>query len=236
METKRVKLKDWHRETKRGREILRSLCLLLASGLYGRGKVENLREIDEYPWHAGIHTLTTSTHMFLFIFLGFPLPSYHLCFSALLSSPLLFSPFPLFPCCCLHFFPFSVVTNPVPQGKNIPHSKGKKALTHDSCRHAQTQSHQTYIHKQTHRGNRHPAHIKEVAKAWWLEAGGCLQTTVILPSWQRAARTFLHSAKLSDWHLQSAKHRNAAVHDNCGGFLSASWLMWKLVEANGMNY
>lgn len=92
------------------------------------------------------------------------------------------------------------------------------------------------IHPQTDRGNRHPAHVTEVAKAWWLVAGGCLQTTVILPSWQRAARTFLHSAKLSAWHLQSAKHRNAAAHDNCGGLFSASRLMWGLVEANGMNY
>lgn len=33
----------------RKKQILQSLCLLLASGFYGRRKVENLREIDEYP-------------------------------------------------------------------------------------------------------------------------------------------------------------------------------------------
>lgn len=99
-------------ETKRGREkqILQSLCLLLASGFYGRGKVENLREIDEYPWHAGTHALTQSTHTFLFIFVGvslslhstpilsYPLPLYSPLLS-LYSPPLL-----LFPClpiqCC----------------------------------------------------------------------------------------------------------------------------------------
>lgn len=90
----------------------------------------------------------------------------------------------------------------------------------------QTQSHQTYIHKQD-RGNRHPAHLNEVAKALWLVAGGCFQTTVILPSWQSTARTFLHSAKPSAWHLQSAKHRNAAPHDNCSGLFPPSWLMWR---------
>lgn len=30
------------------------------------------------------------------------------------------------------------------------------------------------IHTQTDRGNRHPAHTKEVAKALWLVAGGLL--------------------------------------------------------------
>lgn len=82
-------------------------------------------------------------------------------------------------------------------------------------------------HTQTDRGNRHSAHIKEVAKALWLIAGGCLQSTVILHPFQYAARTFLHSAKLSAWHLQSAKHRNAAAHDNCSGLFFLSWLMQK---------
>lgn len=42
---------DSESEQKEGRkkQILQSLCLLLASGFYGRRKVENLREIDEYP-------------------------------------------------------------------------------------------------------------------------------------------------------------------------------------------
>lgn len=73
------------KETKRGseKEILESLCLLLASGFYGRGKVENLREIDEYPWYAGTHALTQSTHTFLLIFVGFPFLS-----PSLISFPL----------------------------------------------------------------------------------------------------------------------------------------------------
>lgn len=75
---------------------------------------------------------------------------------------------------------------------------------------------------QTDRGNRHPAHIKEVAKALWLVAGGCMQSTVILHPFQYAARTFLHSAKPSTPYLQSAKHRNAAAHDNCSGLFFPS--------------
>lgn len=141
--------------------------------------------------------------------------SSHLC-RGFLSSPL----------CFFHVFPFHAVTNPVLRGKDMyltarvrrPHSRLMQ-------KHANTTA--PNIHTQTDRGNRHPAHIKEVAKALWLVAGGCLQTTVILPSWLRAARTFLHSAKLSAWHLQSAKHRNAAAHDNCSGLFSPSWLMWR---------
>ncbi len=74
-------------ETKRGRkkQILQSLCLLLASGSYGRGKVENLSEIDEYPWHAGADALTQSSPTFPLIFVGVSLTS--------LPSPLLSSPF-----------------------------------------------------------------------------------------------------------------------------------------------
>lgn len=97
-------------------------------------------------------------------------------------------------------------------------------------------SHPAHTHTHAGRGNGHWAHINEVAKALWLVAGGCLQTTVTLPSWQRSARTFLHSVKPSAWHLQSAEHRHAAAHDNCSGLFSPSGLMWRQVEANGMNY
>lgn len=108
------KLQSWEKivkqaarqsEKQRGKEkqILQSLCLLLAPGFYGKRKVENLREIDEYPWHA----LTQTAHTFLLFFVG-----------VFLSSPLL---------CLFHVFPFSTVTNSVQQGKDIPYSKGKKA-------------------------------------------------------------------------------------------------------------
>ena len=85
--------------------------------------MKNLREIDEYPGYAGAHALAQSTHTVLLIFVGVSLPllSPPLC-SALLGSPSI-----LLPSCCFHVFPFSAVTNPVPQGKNIPHSKGREA-------------------------------------------------------------------------------------------------------------
>lgn len=96
-------------ETKRDAE----LCLLTASGFYGRGKVENLGEIDEYPWRSGASALTLTAHTFLLIFVG-------------VSSPLRFS----------RVFQFAAVTNPQMQGKAILHSKGKSGLwwTHtDPC-------------------------------------------------------------------------------------------------------
>ncbi len=177
------------------------------------------------------HTCTHTIH---------PHISSHLCggfpYSPLLSSPLLCCPLPLFstpPAVSMSshsgfwLIPYHRVRIYLTARVRRPHSRLMQ-----KCANTIT----TNIHTQTDRGNRHPAHIKEVAKAWWLVAGGCLQTTVILPSWQRAARTFLHSAKLSAWHLQSAKHRNAAAHDNCSELFSPSQLMWGLVEANGMNY
>lgn len=99
-------------ETKRKRQISQ-LCLLTASGFYGRGKVENLEEIDEYPWRSGTSALTQTAHAFLLIFVGD-------------SSPLCFSP----------VFLFAAVTNLQTQGKAIRHSKGKSGLgwTHaDLC-------------------------------------------------------------------------------------------------------
>lgn len=92
---------------------LTELCFLTASGFHGRGKVENLGEIDEYPWRSGASALTQTAHTFLLIFVG-------------ISSPLRFS----------GVFQFAAVTNPPTQGKGIPHSKGKSGLrwTHaDPC-------------------------------------------------------------------------------------------------------
>lgn len=57
---------------------LTELCLLLASGFYGRRKVENLGEIDEYPWRSGASALCTNR----------PHVPSHLC-RGFLSSPLL---------------------------------------------------------------------------------------------------------------------------------------------------
>lgn len=103
--------------------------------------MENLREIDEYPGYAGAHALAQSTHTLLLIFVGVSLP---------LLSALLCSPSILLPSCCFHVFPFSVVTNPVPQGKNIPHSKGRKAPLQSpaqTCKHNHAKH--TYTNRQT---------------------------------------------------------------------------------------
>lgn len=87
------------------------------------------------------HTCTHTIH---------PHISSHLCgvslplpFSHFLSSPLLTS-------CCFYVFPFSVVTNPVPQGKHIPHSKGKKAPEQTHAEHTRKHNHakHTYANRQ----------------------------------------------------------------------------------------
>lgn len=83
--------------------------------------MENLREIDEYPWHAGSHALTHNPPTYFFSSLwGFPLlspPSTRLSSALLLFSTPLTASVPSHP---------GVVTNPVPHGKNIPHSTGKE--------------------------------------------------------------------------------------------------------------
>lgn len=83
-----------------------------ASGLYGRGILGKL--MSTHAMQAHTHSHTQSTNIFLLIVVGFPFIS---------SPPLSIH----LPSCCFHVFPFTVETNPVLQGKNIPHSKGKKA-------------------------------------------------------------------------------------------------------------
>lgn len=162
--------------------------------------MENLSEIDEYPWHAGTHALRQTAHTFLLIFVG-------------VSSPFL-----------LHSVLGLILYHRVRIYLTARVQRPRSRLMQ---KHANTIIPNTHTQTGQGRGNRHPAHIKEVAKALWLVAGGCMQSTVILHPFQHAARTFLHSAEPSARHLQSAKHRNAAAHDNCSGLFFPSKLMQK---------
>lgn len=97
---------------------------------------------------------THSTNIFLLIVVGFPFIS---------SPPLSIH----LHSCCFHVFPFTVETNPVLQGKNIPHSKGKKAPPPHPrgglSKNAETQTCQTYMHNQTEETGTLP--MKPLAKA-----------------------------------------------------------------------